>query len=75
MVLAEPKQVIFGKLKVILDKMNYRKEVKVSKRLIYRLKDGINEAMMNVRDGYNELAYSELEQLLDVLNKELESVE
>ena len=52
----------------------YKKEVKMTKTFIYRLKDGINEAMMSVRDGYNDLAYDELEKLLDFLNKELENV-
>ena len=52
----------------------YRKEVKMTKTFIYRLKDGINEAMMSVRDGYNGLAYDELEKLLEFLNKELENV-
>ena len=46
----------------------------MTKTFIYRLKDGINEAMMSVRDGYNDLAYDELEKLLDFLNKELENV-
>ena len=43
----------------------------MTKTFIYRLKDGINEAMMSVRDGYNGLAYDELEEQFNNLKGQM----